>query len=166
MSRRLLLLRHGKSDWDATYEHDHDRPLAERGVRDAKRIGRFLADSGRVPDLVVHSTAVRAARTVELAVEAGDWPSDVRASRDLYDSDLATLLEIVNGVDADTKTLLLAGHQPLWSLAASRLTGGGAIRMPTAAVVCIRFEADDWGTVTEGSGELDWLIVPKLLTDR
>lgn len=166
MRRRLLLLRHGKSDWDAAYEHDHDRPLAKRGVRDAKRMGRFLADAGRVPNLVVHSTAVRAARTVELVIEAGDWQSDVRASRDLYDSDLATLLEIVHGVDADTKTLLLAGHQPLWSLAASRLIGGGAIRMPTAAVACIRFEADGWQAVTEGSGELDWLIVPKLLTDR
>lgn len=166
MSRRLLLLRHGKSDWDAAYEHDHERPLAKRGVRDAKRIGRFLAQAGLVPDLVIHSTAVRAVRTVELAVEAGGWPSDVRASRDLYDSDLATLLETVHDVDADTKTLLLAGHQPLWSLAASRLTGGGAIRMPTAAVACIRFEAADWGDVTEDSGELAWLIVPKLLTDR
>lgn len=165
MRRRLHLLRHGKSDWDAAYEHDHDRPLAKRGVRDAKRIGRFLADAGRVPNLVIHSTAVRAARTVELAVEAGDWASDVRASRNLYDADLSDLLGVVHGVDADTKTLLLAGHQPLWSMAAARLTGGGAIRMPTAAVACIRFEASDWRDVAEGSGELAWLVIPKLLPD-
>lgn len=166
MNRRLLLLRHGKSDWDASYEHDHDRPLSKRGVRDAKRIGRFLADAERVPELVIHSTAVRAACTVELAIEAGNWSSDVQASRDLYDTDLATLLAVVHGVDTTVSTLLLAGHQPLWSTVAARLTGGCAIRMPTAAVACIRFEAAEWQAVSEGSGELAWLVVPKLLTDR
>lgn len=165
MSRRLLLLRHGKSDWEAEYERDHDRPLAKRGVRDAKRIGRFLAQAGRVPDLIIHSTAVRAARTAELAVEAADWSGEVRASRDLYDADLSDLLGVVHGVDADTKTLLLAGHQPLWSMAAAWLTGGGAIRMPTAAIACIRFEASDWRDVAEGSGALAWLVIPKLLAD-
>lgn len=165
MNRRLLLLRHGKSDWETAYEHDHDRPLARRGVRDAKRIGSFLADAERIPELIVHSTAVRAARTVELAIEAGDWSSEVRASRDLYDADLATLLAVVRGIDAETKTLLLAGHQPLWSMAAERLIGGGTVRMPTAAVACIRFEAGDWRDVAEGTGELSWLVIPKLLAN-
>lgn len=163
MSRRLLLLRHGKSDWDAEYENDHERPLAQRGVRDAKRIGRFLAEAGQAPDRAVHSTAVRAARTVELAAEAGDWSCSLRATRDLYDADFPALLKVVHQVDAATTTLLLAGHQPLWSIAAARLTGGSAIRMPTAAVACIRFEVAEWSAVQEGSGELAWLVTPKLL---
>lgn len=166
MSRHLLLLRHGKSDWDAEYENDHERPLAERGVRDARRIGRFLAEASQMPDLAVHSSAVRAARTVELAAAAGDWSCNLLATRDLYDADFPALLKVVHRVDAATTTLLLAGHQPLWSIAAARLTGGSQIRMPTAAVACITFAAPDWQAVMEDSGELVWLITPKLLRGR
>lgn len=63
---RLLLLRHAKSDWHTESDHDHERPLASRGERDAIRIGRFLTAAGLRPELVLCSTAIRARRTVEL----------------------------------------------------------------------------------------------------
>ena len=75
--RSLYVLRHAKSDWDASYGVDFDRPLSERGVRAADLIGRFLASIDEAPDHVIASTAERARRTVELAVEAGDWTSPV-----------------------------------------------------------------------------------------
>ncbi|MGH9379964.1 MAG: SixA phosphatase family protein [Thermoanaerobaculia bacterium] len=163
MGCRLLLLRHAKSDWDAAYDHDHDRPLARRGVRDARLIGRFLTAAGQAPDLAIHSTAIRATRTAELAAEAGGWSCPVHATGELYEADFMALLSVVHHADPAATRLLLVGHQPLWSIAAARLIGGGAIRLPTAAVACIRFEVSDWRSVTEGSGELAWLITPKLL---
>ena len=59
--KTLLLMRHAKSDWDADYGLDHDRPLNDRGLRSARLMGRVLADEGLVPELVISSTAVREA---------------------------------------------------------------------------------------------------------
>ena len=66
--RRLVLLRHAKSEWPDVA--DHERPLAKRGRRDAPVVGRWLAESGYAPDAVVCSTARRARETWTLA-EAG-----------------------------------------------------------------------------------------------
>ncbi|HXT88463.1 MAG TPA: histidine phosphatase family protein, partial [Trebonia sp.] len=62
--RRLLLLRHAKSDWPDVA--DHERPLAKRGRRDAPVVGRWLRTSGYLPDAVICSTAARARQTWEL----------------------------------------------------------------------------------------------------
>ena len=79
--RQLLVLRHGKSDWDADYRGDHERPLASRGRRAAAAVGRFLAAAGPMPDRVLSSSAVRALSTVRLAAEAGRWPPPIRVRR-------------------------------------------------------------------------------------
>ena len=67
-ARRLVLLRHAKSDWPDDVP-DHERPLARRGRRDAPAAGRWLRKSGYVPDLVLCSTARRARETWQLAEE-------------------------------------------------------------------------------------------------
>ena len=69
--KTLILFRHGKSDWDSEEPSDHDRPLAKRGRKAAKAMGKFLALAGQVPDSAVTSSAVRARSTLEIAMEAG-----------------------------------------------------------------------------------------------
>ena len=58
--KTLLILRHAKSGWDVPNIADHDRPLTERGKKDAKRIGQLLLERGLVPDQMISSTAKRA----------------------------------------------------------------------------------------------------------
>ena len=78
--KRIFLLRHGKSDWNAPYSTDHERPLKGRGVRAARTIGRFLAETDEEPDVIVSSSAVRALSTAELAAEAGSWRCEIRVA--------------------------------------------------------------------------------------
>src|SRR5260370_7413333 len=73
-TRRLMLLRHAKSDWPDV--PDRERPLAKRGRRDAPVIGRWLRDHGYLPDVVVCSVARRTRQTWDLvAPELGGSPS-------------------------------------------------------------------------------------------
>ena len=113
--KTLLVMRHAKSDWGAASGGDHERVLARRGIKAARKVGRFLTDSGTIPDLVLSSTAVRALTTAELAANAGKWGCDIVTSRDLYASDPERALEVIreNGGVADR--LLIAGHEPTWS---------------------------------------------------
>ncbi len=161
--KTILLLRHGKSDWDADFAHDHERPLNERGREAAETMGRFLAASGTLPDRIVTSTAVRARTTLGLAREAGELDAPVRETRSLYGAGPADLLREIQAEDDAASVLLLVGHQPGWGETVSRLIGGGAISFPTAALARVDVDVDHWRDVAFGRGELAWLVSPKAL---
>lgn len=163
--KTVFFLRHGKSDWDANFDHDHERPIATRGQKAARRMGRFLARTGQVPDAIVTSTAVRAKQTLALAMEAGDWDVPVRESRSLYEDGPVAVLAVIQAEAAAAQSLLLVGHEPTWSSSISRLIGGGAVRYPTAALARIDFEVASWREVQFGRGELQWLLPPKVLKE-
>ncbi|HPA80542.1 MAG TPA: histidine phosphatase family protein [Thermoanaerobaculales bacterium] len=158
----LLIMRHAKSDWDAAATDDHERPLAERGVKAARKMGRFLARDEMVPGLVISSTALRARTTAELAAAAGKWRCPVEHTAAFYGADPSGVLAEIASRTAPPR-LLVVGHEPTWSQLVSLLIGGGAVRMATAAVACVEIEADGWDAVTPGSGRLAWLITPRLL---
>lgn len=157
----LLVMRHAKSDWDAGAD-DHERPLAERGVRSARKVGRFLARVEMVPELVISSTAVRARTSAELAAEAGGWSCPIERTSAFYDTDPAAVLAEIVTRDAPPR-LMVVGHDPTWSELVSLLAGGGAVRLPTAAVACLELPMNSWQAVAPGKGRLVWLVTPKLL---
>lgn len=163
--KTLLFLRHGKSDWDADFSTDHERPLAKRGRKAAATMGRFIKTCGALPDRVLTSTAVRARTTVELAMEEGGWEAPVRETKALYMASPEDLLVQVRAEDNGSDALLLVGHEPTWGSAVSRLIGGGAIRFPTAALARVDFDAARWQDVAFGRGELIWLVPPKALPE-
>jgi phosphohistidine phosphatase len=158
----LLLLRHAKSDWSRT-EDDRDRPLAPRGRRGARSVGKFLARAGQTPDLAITSPAVRATETLRLAIEAGGWSFPVRESERLYGGGVQDLIDELRACSGSMSLVLAIGHEPTWSEAAAVLTGGSDIRMPTAAVCRIDFEVLGWPDVGGGAGVLAWLVTPRLL---
>lgn len=159
--RTLILLRHGKSDWDAAYAADHERPLAQRGREAARCIGRLLRHIDQVPDLAVTSSAVRARDTLQRAVRAGHWHCPVRVEPALYESSPESIVVWLRALKDNPESLLLTGHEPTWSTLAGRLVGGARLRVPTGCVLRIDFDIDDWSAVAEGSGELLWLMPPK-----
>lgn len=162
--KTLMLLRHGKSDWNSNCA-DHDRVLAPRGEDAAERIGRYLAALGQVPDRVVSSTATRAHETAERAALAGRWEPEVELQREFYGTSADQLLEWIQRVDNATDSLLLVGHQPTWSMFTEGLIGGGNVRFPTAGLARIDLHVQSWGDVQFGCGELVWFQIPRVLKE-
>ena len=161
--RSLILFRHGKSDWNANFASDHERPLANRGKEAALCMGRMLSQTGQVPQLAVTSSALRARSTLQLAVRAGRWHCPIRVENALYGSSADGVLHWIRALEDDPETLLLTGHEPTWSELAGRLIGESALRVPTASMLKIDFETHDWGRIDYGRGQLKWLIPPKLV---
>ena len=159
----LLLLRHGKSDWDASFASDHERPLARRGRRAASLVGQFLSALELTPDSVITSSAVRAKTTVKIAVDAGEWDCGVRVTDSFYRAAPRQALQEVQAETDSTKTLLIAGHEPTWSALVTLLIGGGSLRFPTAALACIEFPVEHWKMVEPARGHLAWLVTPRQL---
>ncbi|WP_456375101.1 SixA phosphatase family protein [Thiolapillus sp.] len=159
--RRLILFRHGKSDWDADFRSDHERPLNGRGARAARLMGKLLARTGELPSLVVASTATRATTTAQLAIEAGNWKVTFIQEHALYGASSLSVLEYIRQLPDNHGSVMLVGHEPVWSGLVATLTGANA-RMPTAAMVGMRFSAGRWADVRGGSGELLWLFKPRM----
>jgi phosphohistidine phosphatase len=159
----LLLLRHGKSDWEAGAGSDHDRPLAKRGRGAARRMGRLLARVGLVPARAITSSALRARATAELAAAEGGFGDRLEVTSDLYEATPEGVLTLLRSQPGAASPLLLVGHEPTFSAATSLLIGGGRIHLPTAALAALRFDAGAWSEVEAGSGELASLLLPRLL---
>jgi len=164
--KTLLVMRHAKSDWGVASGGDHERVLARRGIKAARKVGRFLTDSGTIPDLILSSTAIRALTTAELAAEAGEWGCEIVTRRDLYASDPERVLDLVRETGNGVDRLLIAGHEPTWSTLVSWLIGGGRVRMPTAAVACLDLPHGDWIDLAPATCDLRWLVTPKTLKGK
>jgi phosphohistidine phosphatase len=164
--KTLLVMRHAKSDWGVASGGDHERVLSRRGIKAARKVGRFLSESGMIPDLILSSTAVRALTTAELALEAGGWDCKVVTNPDLYASDPDRVIEVIHGIENRVDRLLIAGHEPTWSTLVTRLIGGGRVRMPTAAVACLDLPHGDWIDLAPATCELRWFMTPKMLRGK
>jgi phosphohistidine phosphatase len=165
--RRLMLLRHAKSDRPPGVR-DHDRPLAARGRAAAPRIGAYMAGHGLVPDLVVCSTATRARETWDLVAAAFAEEPAVSHDERIYENGPEKLMEVIKETEADVQVLLLVGHNPSFQELAEALIAAGDLenrrrlreKFPTAALAVIDFPVDAWSRVHPRSGRFDRMITP------
>lgn len=163
--KRLLVMRHAKSDWSSGARRDHDRPLNGRGKRAAQRMGRLLSELNEAPDLVVTSSAKRARRTAELAAGAGDWGVAIEVEPDLYGTSPSAALTVVARTPDSVDRLLIVGHEPTWSALVHALTGG-AVQMKTATVAIIDlFLGATWSWNEPPTGELVAVLQPRHFSD-
>jgi phosphohistidine phosphatase len=168
--RHLLLLRHAKSAWPDL--PDHDRPLAGRGRRDARAVGRWLRETGRIPGQVWCSTALRARQTWELAAaELGAQPP-VSYTGELYGTTGSLLAGLIRQAPAAATSLLLVGHNPAIQEAALTLAAPpeeaaavaaferAAIKFPTGAVAVLDVRTG-WPRLAPGGARLARFVVPR-----
>lgn len=140
----LVLVRHAKSDWGDPFLDDHDRPLNRRGLRDAPRMAKRLADTGIAVDTILSSTAVRARTTAGFFGDA----LGVAVSLDpqLYGAHSTLLLE--TAAAAGAPCVLLVAHDPGMTALAERLSDGGIGHMPTCAIATFTWDEEDWDVAT------------------
>jgi phosphohistidine phosphatase len=173
--RRLMLLRHSKTETDAPSGRDQDRRLDNRGRGDAAEIGGWIGRHPPFPDLVLVSHAIRAHQTWEIAWQAMKEQAPepvVELLPELYGADPALLLQIIRDAStSDPGGLLLVGHNPGMHELAMTLAGSGdaggrkalADNLPTSGLAIFDFAIDDWADVAFRRGRLEAFVSPKLL---
>lgn len=160
---RLMLFRHGKSDWNANTHGDRDRPLNARGERAAATMGLVLRKMGEVPDLVISSPAIRAEATATLARISGGWDSRLEIAEELYGAGPESALVVAARCGDDAERLMLVGHEPTWSLLAQQITGGRIV-VRTATVLAFDLNDAKWEDVRRANGSLAFAVHPRMFT--
>jgi phosphohistidine phosphatase len=158
--KTLLLLRHAKSSWDDPLLRDFERPLAERGKRDAPRMGKALSERGPLPDFVLCSTAKRARSTMKRFVKAAGITVEPQMEEGIYEASSPSLMKIVRSLPPTSAVALMVGHNPGFEDLVTRLAVAFD-RMPTAALACVEIDVEAWEDVEDGKGKLVWLLTPK-----
>lgn len=161
--KTVILFRHGKSDWGADFSKDHERPVAKRGIKAARSMGKWLTGINQVPDHLVTSSALRAKTTLELASEAGAWGKTPIVTDALYDATVSAYVEVIRQTPAQASSVLIAGHEPTCSLTTAYLVGGARNEFPTATMARIDLDVDDWSEVDASTGTLIWFVPPRYL---
>jgi phosphohistidine phosphatase len=165
----LYLLRHAKSSWADPNLPDHERPLAARGRRDAKRVAKYLARLRIEPELVLCSSAERTRETLELMRPALGATPTITLEEQLYAASSYRLLERIRSVPESVASVMLIGHNPGLQQLALVLASTGAelarleAKFPTAALATLTVANTTWSRLSQHDAALTAYVVPKQL---
>lgn len=159
--KTILLMRHAKSSWKNPNLADHDRPLNNRGKRDAPRMGEWLNQEDLVPDILLCSSATRAKMTVDGFLETSAFEGEVKYLRSLYHGGAEDFFEALITLPVEINYPMIIGHNPGMEYFIESICGVHE-RMPTSAIAVIQLSVDKWSEIHgEVKGELISLWRPK-----
>jgi len=139
---------------------DKKRPLNKRGQRDAPVMGQRILNHGIRPSLIVTSPAQRAWTTAKTVAQEIGYPREFLQKDDrLYLASVGDILDVIVAQDNGFNNLMLFGHNPGFTEFANYLVPGLTNNLPTAGVVCVEIDRDDWSLYEQPKTSLlvhDW----------
>ena len=157
----LFLGRHAKSSWGDSELSDFDRPLNERGERNAPEMGRRLARKHRPADVILASAAVRARTTAAILAKEWGYAKDISIEPDLYEASPSDMLDFIQELDDEATSALVVAHNPAITWLAHMLGNLSIGNVPTCGIVVLKIPCDNWSEVKEGQAELIEFDFPK-----
>ena len=159
--KKIVLIRHAKSSWDNPWLNDHDRPLAERGIKAAPIMGKGLLKRGIKPDLILSSSAERAVTTAKLIVEAMEAsPEIIEIEPNLYHASPSVMMKYIHMQKDSKETIFLVGHNPGLNDLIEFL-GEYIDNLPTAGIFCFNLLVDSWAEMKAKTVKKDFWDYPK-----
>lgn len=162
--KQLLLVRHAKSDWGNPSLSDFDRPLNERGKRDAPAMAERLKKNNIRIDGIYASPAKRAAKTAKAFAEILDVKKkNFVFKEDLYLASQEVFTDVISKADNDYDTIAVFSHNEGITYFANRLTNVRIDNIPTCGVFAVKIKCDRWKDFTDAEKEFWFFDYPKNL---
>jgi phosphohistidine phosphatase len=161
--KTLILIRHAKSSWANPDQSDFDRPLNDRGRRDAPVMAQRLLEKNYKIDKILYSAAVRTTETMQ--VFRGVLGIDIKnclSLNELYHAPVFQLQETVSQINSNWDTVILIGHNPGITDFANTLTNVRTDNMPTCAIFAVRADVQSWSAFQTAQKQFLFFDYPKL----
>jgi phosphohistidine phosphatase len=160
--KSLILVRHAKSDWADPSLKDFDRPLNERGKRDAPVMAHRLLDKKIKIDAFISSPAKRAKRTAELfAAQYKMDKKDIIFFDELYLADPETFYNVIAQTGDDHSTIAIFSHNDGITQFANQLSDVRVDDMPTCSLFAVKMKLKKWKDFREAEKEFWFFDYPK-----
>jgi phosphohistidine phosphatase len=160
--KSLLLIRHAKSDWNDPSLDDFDRPLNERGKKDAPLMAQRLVDKKIKIDAILSSPAKRAAKTARVFAEAlGKKKDSIIFEEKLYLASVDTFFKVISVVDNTNDCIAVFSHNNGLTDFANQLTDTRIDNIPTCGIFAIKIEGSSWEEIRKAKKEFWFFDYPK-----
>lgn len=160
--KTLILVRHAKSSWDNPALSDFDRPLNDRGKRDAPRMGKRLKEREITPDLMLSSPAKRALTTCKEIAKILNYDKQrIVTDKRIYHAGEDELLQVLSEQNDNHEIIMLFGHNPGFTDFANALFNEHIMNIPTCGIVAGDLSLTSWREIKWGCGKLDFFDFPK-----
>jgi phosphohistidine phosphatase len=159
--KKLYIVRHAKSDWDNDLE-DFDRPLNDRGERDAPIMAERIKKMGHKPEIIISSSAKRATTTAKYFAKEYEYPEHcIRQEDNIYNLGQRFILSMLAELPPTTDSAMVFGHNPDLSYVSTLLSNTQIGNMPTCSVVGIEFNTNEWNEIRKADPTLLFFEYPK-----
>lgn len=160
--KRLIIVRHAKSSWTDITLADIDRPLNERGERDAPRMAKRLKEKNLAIPVMLSSPAVRALTTCRVFARTLQFPENqIRIVKNLYHANEDMILAIVQSIPENVDTVMLFGHNPGLTDFVNALVDADIENIPTTGIVCSKLNIASWDAIDWSCGKVEFFDYPK-----
>lgn len=144
--KTLILVRHAKSDWNEAGLSDIERPLNERGKKDAPEMAKRLRKKGIKVDAFISSPAKRALRTARFFAEAFDLKKeDIQVEKILYGALSSQFEQVVASIKDKNETIAIFSHNPGITEYANTLCNVHTDNIPTCGMFAVQADIEKWG---------------------
>lgn len=159
--KKLILIRHAKSSWDKPWQNDHDRPLADRGLRDAPIMAKRLKKRGIHPDRILSSSALRAIETAKITAQELSYPEEkIECEKNLFHASPNMILKYIHQQKDSHDTLFLIGHNPGMNELINEL-GIDLDNLPTCGHIGFKLDAKSWSELNRKTVQFWFIDYPK-----
>ena len=164
--KTLILIRHAKSSWDDAGLSDFERPLNDRGKRDAPAMAERLYERGIKIDAFVTSPATRAKKTAEQFVKKyKKEKSELQLKTELYMAEEESFNDVVSKLDNDVDCVAVFSHNPGITDFANSLTEARIDNIPTSGIFAVSIEAKKWNKFKDAKKRFLFFDYPKALVE-
>ena len=162
--KRLILVRHAKSNLNQPLVSDHNRILSESGRNDAKLIGQYLYNNNYFPSHIISSTATRTLETAKIIIKEIGFKNNIEKQSLIYGTSMLEILNLIHNIDNKWNTVMLVGHNPTITQLINHITNIKIDYMPTCGSTVIDFNSN-WKEIKK-NGELIDFIYPKKIKEN
>lgn len=159
--KKLVLIRHAKSDWSNPFLDDFLRPLNKRGKRNAPLMANLLKEKNIRPDLIISSPSIRTKQTLEYFIKQLNYKDEVRFEESIYEASYENLLKVIKDIPNIHKTVSLIGHNPGLCDLTNFLVDKSFENIPTCSIVEIDFDTKNWKDISKENSNLISFEYPK-----
>jgi phosphohistidine phosphatase len=158
--KTIFFVRHAKSSWDNVELTDEERPLNQRGLKDAPKMAGFISEKIKQPDILITSSALRTHQTAKI-FEKAFHQIPIKIESQLYNASEVEWFTYLKNLNEDYSSAMMFGHNPTLTQVVNIFSDSNIMNIPTCGVASISFKIDSWKEILDTDGILDFYHYPK-----
>ena len=159
--KRLILVRHAKSNWNQPLVSDHDRIINDSGKSDAKLIGQYLYQTHYTISHIISSIAIRTLQTAKIISKEIKFEDSIETQSLIYNSAAEKILNLIHNINNKFECVMLLGHNPTITELANHISNIEINNIPTSGTIIIDFECQ-WNQISNDGNTIDFITPDKL----